>query len=102
MAGVHVASGIYKRAHRAFQSRIALPVLLGPKGIKIARAHQTLVIGTADTDTAALLDIPLKAPTAEACWVVIDDAGVASFVADIIFCGDCVKLDIDLLYRKKS
>lgn len=99
VAGVHIASSIYGRAPRAFQSRTALPVLVGLKGIKIARAHQTLVIGTADAETAAHLHIPLNAPTAEAHCVVIDDAGVAVYVADIVYRGDCVKLDIDLLDR---
>ncbi|MDX1513482.1 MAG: GntR family transcriptional regulator [Gammaproteobacteria bacterium] len=99
VAGVHIASDIYKRGRRAFRSRTALPVLVGLKGVNIARAHQTLVIGTADTETAAHLQIPLNAPTAEAHCIVVDVAGVVIYVADIIYRGDCVKLDIDLLNR---
>ena len=101
LAGVHIDCRIYKRAPRMFQTRTALPVLVGLKGIKISRAHQTLVIGTADAETAALLRIPLNAPTAEARCVVTDDAGIVIYVADIIYRGDCVKLDIDLFDGEK-
>ena len=49
------------------------------------------------TGTAELLKVALNAPTAEARCVVVDDRGVAIYVGDIVYRGDCVKLDIDLL-----
>lgn len=102
VAGVHIARHIFDRAPKAFRSRTALPLLVELKGVRIAHAHQTLVIGGADAETAALLRIPLNAPTAEAHCAVVDDAGVAIYIADIIYRGDCVKLDIDLLDRSHS
>jgi GntR family transcriptional regulator len=77
--------------------RTALPILSALDGVEIARAHQTLVIGSADTENADFLKIALNAPTAEAHCVVIDAEGVAIYVADIVYRGDCIKLDIDLL-----
>jgi GntR family transcriptional regulator len=65
--------------------------------IKIKHAHQTFVIGTADINIAKKLDIALNSPTAEAHCVVVDDSGVAIYVADIIYRGECVKFDINLL-----
>ena len=59
------------------------------------------VIGTADPDTAALLQVPLGAPTAHCRCAVIDNAGVAIYVADIIYRNDCVKLYIELLGPSK-
>jgi len=102
VAGVHIARHIYRRAPKAFRSRTALPVLVGMEDVAIARAHQTLVIGSADTETAELLRIPLNAPTAEAHCVVVDEREVAIYVADIVYRGDCVKLDINLLERKDA
>ena len=51
----------------------------------------------ADTESAHLLKIALNAPTAEVHCVVIDDDGVAIYVGEIIYRGDFIKLDIDLL-----
>ena len=66
-------------------------------GVAIARAHQTLVIGSADTEAAHFLEIALTAPTAEVHCVAVDDTGVAIYVGEIIYRGDFIKLDIDLL-----
>jgi GntR family transcriptional regulator len=55
------------------------------------------MIGAADMETAQLLGLALNAPMAEAHCVVVDDHGVAIYVADIVYRGDCVRFDIDLL-----
>ncbi|MNC87800.1 hypothetical protein D3C83_35580 [compost metagenome] len=60
------------------------------------------MIGTADPDTASLLQVPLGAPTAECRCVVKNREGVALYVADITYRNDCVKLYIDLFGRAKS
>ena len=97
LVGVHLAKAVYDLAPEAFRCRAALPVLSTLPGVEIARAHQTLVIGSADMETADHLKVALNAPTAEAHCVVTDTAGVAIYVGDIIYRGDCVKLNIDLL-----
>ena len=97
IASVHLARELYDRAPDDFRSHTALPVLTSLDGVRIGRAHQTLVISAADTVAASLLELPLNAPTAEAHCVVVDDEGVAIYVADIVYRGDRVKLDIDLL-----
>ncbi len=97
VVSVHLARDVYERAPDVFRSRVALPVLSTLDGVTIARAHQTLVIGSADMEAAELLNIVLNSPTAEARCVVIDDQGVAVYVAEIIYRGESVKLHIDLL-----
>jgi GntR family transcriptional regulator len=97
VVNLHLARDIFERAPEKFKRHTALPIIAGMNDIKVARAHQTLTIGTADPDTARLLDLPLNAPTAEAYCVVVDESGVAIYVAEISYRGDCVKLDIDLL-----
>lgn len=96
VVNLHLAKHIFNRTPQAFRTRTALPIVARMNGLKIGAAHQTLVIGTADTETAKLLKVPLNSPTAEAHCVVIDDQGVAIYVADIIYRGDCIKLNIDL------
>ena len=63
----------------------------------IARAHQTLSVGAADVETARHLRLPLNAPTVEARCVVTDRRGVAIYVGEIIYRGDVVHLDIELI-----
>ena len=48
-------------------------------------------------ETASSLEMALNSPTAEARCVVTDDQGVAIYVGEMIYRGDCVRLDISLL-----
>lgn len=102
VVNLHLDRTIYGRDPDAFRTHTALPVLANLNGIEIGHAHQTLVIGTADPDTASLLQVPLGAPTAECRCVVKNREGVALYVADIIYRNDCVKLYIDLFGRSNS
>jgi GntR family transcriptional regulator len=64
---------------------------------RIARATNTVTIGGADPEVAEYLRVPLNAPTAEVRCVVTDRQGVALYVAEMVYRGDCARLDIDLL-----
>lgn len=97
LASIHLKRSVYNLAPDEFRARTALTVLAALPGLDIARAHQTLVIGAADPEIAEYLRVPLNAPTAESHCAVTDRQGVAIYVAEIIYRGDCVKLDIDLL-----
>ena len=77
-------------------------MLAGLKDIEIRHAHQTVVIGSADPATADFLRIGLGAPTAECRCVVIDDKGVAIYVADITYRSDVIQLHIDLLANSRA
>jgi GntR family transcriptional regulator len=97
LASVHVAQSLYRKAPKRFASRPALAVLAQMNGRAIARAHQTLAVGAADVETARHLRLPLNAPTVEAHCVVTDRAGVAIYVSEIVYRGDVVHVDIELI-----
>lgn len=97
LASVYVAKHIHDRDPAAFRKRVALAVVSEMKGLKISRAHQNLCIGAADIETAIHLKLPLNAPTAEAHCVVTDADGVVIYSGDIVYRGDRVKLNIELL-----
>jgi len=97
VVNVQLAKDIYERDPQAFRRHAALPIVAGMKGVRIATARQTLVIGSADPEIAGLLGVPLNAPTAEARCVVVDRRGVAIYVADIIYSGDCIWLETTLI-----
>lgn len=100
VASVHLAEDIYRRAPERFVTHTALPVLISLSEVKIREARQTMVIGAADTETAALLKTALNAPTMDARCVVIDENDVAIYVGEIVYRGDCIKLSIDLHGRR--
>ena len=60
-------------------------------------AQLTVVVGSADPDTSERLRVPLNSPTAEARYLIRDKRGVVTYVAEVIYRGDCVRFDIDLL-----
>jgi GntR family transcriptional regulator len=97
VVSLHLAKDIFDRDAEAFRKHAALPIVASMKEVEIASAHQTLVIGSADPETARLLRLPLNAPIAEAHCVVIDGRGIAIYVADIIYRGDCIKLETSLV-----
>jgi GntR family transcriptional regulator len=94
---VHLADHIFRLNPRRFTERPALVVLAECKDIRVKHAHQTVVIGSANPEMADLLKIALGAPTAECRCVVIDENGVAIYIADITYRSDAIKLHIDLL-----
>ncbi|HYG84982.1 MAG TPA: GntR family transcriptional regulator [Azospirillum sp.] len=97
IASVHVAQSIYERFPEEFETHTTLPVLVRHQRDDIGRAQATVVIGSADPETAEMLRIPLNAPIAEARYVVENRDGVVIYVAELVYRGDCVRFDIDLL-----
>lgn len=102
LVDLHLDRNVYERSPDLFLTRTALPILATLKGVDIESAHQTLVIGSADPQTANLLKVPLGTPTAESHCVVTNRKGVAIYVAEIVYRNECVKLHIDLLDQSKS
>ncbi|MCC6609498.1 MAG: GntR family transcriptional regulator [Burkholderiales bacterium] len=101
LASVHVAQSLHRKAAKQFAMHPALAVLARLNGRAIARAHQTLSVGAADVETARCLRIALNAPTVEAHCVVTDRAGVAIYVGEIVYRGDVVHLDIELIAGRR-
>jgi GntR family transcriptional regulator len=99
---LHLSREIFDQRPDAFRRYTALPLLATLDDLEIMQAYQTLVIGTADRETADLLQVPLSAPTVDCRWVVIDQNDVAVYVADIAYRSECIKLSIDLMDTTKS
>jgi len=97
LVSVHLSKTIFDSRRDDFMKQPALSVLATIKNIKITKAYQTLEVQTAEKDVASLLRISLSAPTVACRCVVVDDAGEAIYVAEIIYRGDCVKLSMNLL-----
>ena len=97
LARVHVAEDIHARAPEAFGQRIALGVIVEMKEAGIARAHQVLSVGAADIYAAAHLRLAFGAPVLEARCLVTDVADRVIYLGEIVYRGDVVKINIELL-----
>ncbi|OZI63098.1 GntR family transcriptional regulator [Bordetella genomosp. 11] len=93
---LYVAQSVFTLAPEKFRSRAVIPVMLELPGVQIARAHQTLTIGTADAETASLLHIAKDAPVAHVARIFHDAAGEVIYYAEVIYRGDAIRLEIDL------
>jgi len=75
----------------------ALKLVADLPQVKLADARQILSVSTADLQTATLLEIPLNDPIVRVLRLAIDDQGVLVLVADGIYRGDKVRIDMKLL-----
>ena len=80
----------------ALQTRTSMRLIAEVAGVKIKDARQTLTIGTADSETANLLSVPLNAPVAIVHRSAIDDSGCLVFAGIGVYRGDVVRLDVQL------
>ncbi len=92
---IYLDERVFRRAPKRFRRETVIPVLLDLK-VRIARAHQTLRIGTADVETAAHLAIPVNAPTAEVRRVCRAPDGTVAYLSEVIYRGDYILLEMDL------
>jgi len=78
------------------RGKTALKLAASIPGVRITDARQTLTIGTADVETATALQLPLNAPVAHVRRAAVDQRGVLILLADGIYRGDMVRIDIKL------
>ena len=94
---LHLDQRLFLRDSKRFTRSAALPMIVEMEDVFITHAYQTFTIGVADPETADLLEIGLGEPTADCQLTVIDDKGVAIYVADIHYLKSCFVLRNDLL-----
>jgi GntR family transcriptional regulator len=99
VVNLHLARSIFERDSKRFMHQAALPKIVEMDDIRIAHAHQTLTIGVADPETADLLKIGLGEPTVDCRLILVDESGVAIYVAGIHYRKDCFMMRIDLLEK---
>jgi len=78
------------------ETKTALRMVHDISGLEIVDARQTLTIGTADVESAAALMMPINAPVAYVHRRAVDRDGNLVLVAEGIYRGDVVRLDIKL------
>lgn len=96
---IYLAADIYLRAPEEFRTHVVVPVLARMLDIGVAKVRQTLTVDGANQAAAEYLELPLGAPVAVVRRTIADRSGACIYVADVIYRGDVVKLEIDLSPR---
>jgi GntR family transcriptional regulator len=94
---VHLDERVFRLAPERFRREVVIPILAALPGVRIARAHQTLTIGTADPETAAHLRMPINGPVAHVRRVFRAPDGTVIYLGEVVYRGDLVQLDMDLV-----
>ncbi|HEX5777468.1 MAG TPA: GntR family transcriptional regulator [Xanthobacteraceae bacterium] len=93
---IYIDQRIFQKAPKRFRTETVIPVLLEIPKLKIARASQTMVIGSADMEVAEYLDIAVNTPVAEVRRVCTAPDGTVIYLGEVTYRGDYIHLEMDL------
>jgi GntR family transcriptional regulator len=93
---IYLDDRVFRRAPRRVRKELVIPLLMSLPGVKIAKARQTLTIGTADVDEANLLRIAINAPVAHVRRVFNASDGTVIYLALVTYRGDFVRLEMEM------
>lgn len=93
---IYIDYAVFRLASKRFRTQLALPVLFSHPKIHIARARQTMVISKCDLDTARLIGIPIGDPVAEVRRILYGPNDQITYLADVTYRADYIRLDMDL------
>lgn len=93
---IYLDDRVFRLAPRRFRRETVVPVLLELDGVRIAKARQTLAIGTADVEVAALLNVPVNSPVAEVRRVFRAPDDTVVYLGEVTYRGDYIHFEMDL------
>lgn len=93
---IYLDERVFRMAPARFRRETAIPVLLELPKVKIARARQTVTIGTADTEVSEHLGVPLGSPVALVRRVFCAPDGSVVYLAEVTYRGDYIQFAMDL------
>ncbi len=94
---LYISKAVFDRHEALLRTELALPVLFDDTDLRIEKARQSLIVSKCDLETAGLLDLKVGEPMAEVRRIMCDESGEIFYLADVIYRGDFIRLDVDLL-----
>jgi GntR family transcriptional regulator len=101
VVNLYLARNLFAKDRKRFTHAAAITKIMEMDDIKIVHAPQIVTIGVADPETAELLKIGLGEPTADCRLVLVDNNGIAVYVANIHYHRNCFALRSDLVEKSK-
>lgn len=96
---LYIASQIFARHELRFRNEIALPILFEDPELCIKQARQSMSISKCDLETATVLNLPIGEPMADVRRIMCDEKEQIIYLADVVYRGDFIQLDMDLLSK---
>ena len=93
---IYLDDHIFRRAPERVRKELVIPLLMSMRGVKIAKARQTLTIDRSDVEEAGLLGIPVNAPVAHVRRVFNAPDGTVIYLAEVTYRVDFVRLELDM------
>lgn len=93
---IYLDEKVFRKHPERFRREVVIPILTAMRNPRIAKARQSLTIGTADLDVSRLLRIPLNAPVAEVRRVFNSADGRVIYLGEVTYRGDAVRIEMDL------
>lgn len=93
---IYLDQRVFRLAPARFRRETVIPVLLDLPTVKIARAHQTLAIATADVEVAGHLNVALNSPVAEVRRICAASDGTVLYLGEVTYRGDYIHFEMDL------
>lgn len=94
---IYLDEAVFRQAPERFRGELMIPILTSLPTVRIARAHQTLTIGTADSEVASHLQMPVNAPIADVRRVFRAPDDTVIYLGEVVYRGDLVQLEMDLV-----
>lgn len=93
---IYLDKDVFDSDPEGFRGNVVIPLLVQRGEACIARARQTLTIGTADLDIARHLNVPPGSPIVQVRRVFNDRKGRVTYLGEVVYRGDFVRIDMDL------
>ena len=96
IVSLYIAEDVFALAPERFRSEVVIPLFVGFPEIEIAKARQTLNIGSADIEVARYLEVPVNTPVAEIRRVFTGRDDTVIYLGEATYRGDYIHLEMDL------
>jgi GntR family transcriptional regulator len=93
---IYLDERIFRRHRERFRTETVIPILAKMRNPAVAKARQTLTIGTAGLEVARHLGIAANAPVAEVRRVFNSGDGTVIYLGEVTYRGDFIRLEMDL------
>jgi GntR family transcriptional regulator len=93
---IYLDERIFRKYPDRFRTETVIPILTKMRSPAIAKARQTLTIGTAGLEVARHLGIASNAPVAEVRRVFNAANGTVIYLGEVTYRGDFIHLEMDL------
>jgi GntR family transcriptional regulator len=87
---------VFRKHPERFRTETVIPILTQMRSPRVAKARQTLTIGTAGLEAARHLNVPSNAPVAEVRRVFNAADGTVLYLGEVTYRGDFIHLEMDL------